>query len=988
MQMLGLEVTTVESSGGVEAHSNTQPEFGAESTAGGLPFAKLRELIESCGGRARAEVYVSHSWDNLFLDTVDALERYLYDHNMPLETVVWIDLFRFPQAPTINHLAPLLLAETITAAISEIKKVVVVMEPVTSPPKPSVWNVFELLIVQKTDSKLEIALTPMEADKFNAQATKDAQATFEKFGQINCKTAIDSAHSIAKTHKDAVLEAIRNSSFDFGDLDGLLFDALVEWGTAYARAQLKFGPDASSIPDKTRMEWAATLGDWYRFQELTELADGSYGIALLVAQKIHGTKESRDFITIMIKSVGMNAKEDPIASLKPTHLISELIKALKLPPSDPLEFQFLMLLATIYRYVFEVKQTEFLREAVLQSSAKAIQWGLDHTVNTGQVFSPESVTAMYSTALSYRAMFLFDEAQKPEAPVTWTPERKYATRLFTLLYRQLWAATSKYPNIASASNRMKLECLNHLHSLKFVEKKSSIENDEEVSEDYLLGAFYHSYTILGPTHPTTVHARSNVVEYYRITKKEWKIAEFEAETDTDSKSVVEETNPESQMLLLNNLLDLSSKLLKQGDLQGAYAKYLEYVNLGDPNGDALESLGVKFMLAVEFQKQGIHDIAEKLFRLASKVIKKYPNHVEPIVARTCLRASCDLLRQLNKPQLAADQFIASAEYEQAQESKCDLDILTTSFWNAGELYFEAGLLQQAESAYSQQLEWMQDPRVKRPFTNEQLIQRLETWGKRCKSEKFLHRWVQLVDQVHGRNSLEAILCRYTVGETVGRFGEVDPETGFALPYSKSVETAWVYWKEAITISTSLFGSQDPQTMETKRGISYSLKAAGRFDLAEPYYVELLDFHVREYGWRDDRTFMRAVGLAELYDKWDGHGNQAVELYLKALATQRETKRLGHSQVAFVNGLLAKCLVNQKRWEEAKIPCVYAYILELWDAARGARRFDRSIEDDLELVLRELRKKNGLTNADPAVEHVAVRNELDQLFHERSKDFAA
>ncbi|KAI9328948.1 hypothetical protein BDR26DRAFT_873334 [Obelidium mucronatum] len=940
----------------------------------------------------RAEVYVSHSWDNLFLDTVDALERYLYDHNMPLETVVWIDLFRFPQAPTINHLAPLLLAETITAAISEIKHVVVIMQPITSLPKLSVWNTYELHVAKKTGAKLGIALTPTETDKFDTQATKDAEATFEHFSKINCKPSIESAHLIAKTERDAVLEAVRNSSHDFGDLDRLLFGALVEWGMAYAKAQFKLDPAVSTITDRKRMEWAVTLGDWYRFQELTELAEEFYGRALLLAHKIHGTKESRDFVAIMIKAVGMNAKEKPLGSNKPRQLISELIKDLKLPTSDPLEFQFLILTVTFYRHVFEVTQSELMRKGVAHASAEAIQWGLDHTVNTSQVFSPESITAMFAAALSHRAMILFDEAQKPGAPVTWTYERNYATRLFTILCRQLGADTSMYPNTASVSNRMKLECLNHLHSLKFIKSaihNNCLEKNEKVTEDsVVVNAFEFSNAILGPTHPTTVHARSNVVEYYRITKKEWRLLEFEALSATLSKSVVEETNPESQMLLLNNLLDLSSKLLKQGDLQGAYAKYLEYVNLGDPNGDALESLGVKFMLAVEFQKQGILEIAEKLFGLASKVIKKHPNHVEPIVARTCLRASCDLLRQLSKPQLAADQFIASAEYEQAQESKCDLDILTTSFWNAGELYFEAGLLQQAESAYSQQLEWMQDPRVKRPFTNEQLIQRLETWGKRCKSEKFLHRWVQLVDQVHGRNSLEAILCRYTVGETVGRFGEVDPDTGFALPYSKSVETAWVYWKEAISISTSLFGSQDPQTMETKRGISYSLKAAGRFDLAEPYYVELLDFHVREYGWRDDRTFMRAVGLAELYDKWDGHGNQAVELYLKALATQRETKPLGHSQVAFVNGLLAKCLVNQKRWEEAKIPCVHRYIYEEWDAGRERRRPDKSIEDDLIRVLRDLRKKNGSSSADPDIESVAVRDELNQLVQERRGDFTA
>jgi len=107
-----------------------------------------------------ATVYISHSWESLFLDLVEAMKCYFSENP---DVVVWIDMFSSNQFIRNNSQQDSDWVQwniTFKSAIEEFGHTVVVITSWDNPtPLRRTWCLFEIYCTIEMESKLEIAMT-------------------------------------------------------------------------------------------------------------------------------------------------------------------------------------------------------------------------------------------------------------------------------------------------------------------------------------------------------------------------------------------------------------------------------------------------------------------------------------------------------------------------------------------------------------------------------------------------------------------------------------------------------------------------------------------------------------------------------------------------------------------------------------------------------------------------------------------------------------
>jgi tetratricopeptide (TPR) repeat protein len=180
-----------------------------------------------------AQWFISHAWSYVFLDVVEAIDRFLSKECRGSQrridnTVIWFDLFSNSQHATADR--PFhWWTTTFKNTIGKLGNVLMIVLPWDNPVTLSrAWCLFEVLACAETNSRLAISMTESEMVRFRAQMLRgNAENVLN-----NMRSKIKTNESKASFGKDQVQihYAIRHILDNgFVTLDFVVFRAMEEW---------------------------------------------------------------------------------------------------------------------------------------------------------------------------------------------------------------------------------------------------------------------------------------------------------------------------------------------------------------------------------------------------------------------------------------------------------------------------------------------------------------------------------------------------------------------------------------------------------------------------------------------------------------------------------------------------------------------------------------------------------------------------------------
>eukprot|EP00300_Choanocystis_sp_HF-7_P017298 c19690_g2_i1.p1 GENE.c19690_g2_i1~~c19690_g2_i1.p1 ORF type:complete len:649 (+),score=143.81 c19690_g2_i1:224-1948(+) len=192
----------------------------------------------------KANVFVSHAWQNSFVDVVRTLTKYL-EHERD-SAYIWFDILSYNQ-----HIQTEMSFEAWRAAIKPViqdcNRTIMILTPWDDPiPLKRSWCLFELFVTIQLGAKFEVALPPDEHDRLLVELS-DRYDVFE-----NMLARVDVQHSKAsiETDQERILEDVRET-VGFAKLNGLVFDEMRKWVISvakldYTKTLKEFGDDHPS----------------------------------------------------------------------------------------------------------------------------------------------------------------------------------------------------------------------------------------------------------------------------------------------------------------------------------------------------------------------------------------------------------------------------------------------------------------------------------------------------------------------------------------------------------------------------------------------------------------------------------------------------------------------------------------------------------------------------------------------------------------------
>ncbi|KAJ3040563.1 inositol polyphosphate 5-phosphatase [Rhizophlyctis rosea] len=192
------------------------------------PAKSLCDHLLAEGSRevARANCFISHTWQYKFLDVVDAIATHFKNNpptNSDATVVVWFDLFSLPQNLTRADIDPEWLKTTFISAVSAMGNVLMVLQPWYEPiTLTRAWCVFELYACISSGANFNATLPPEEwKDFMNGVGRPDAM---QKFNALEARKS--------QASKPADLTAIQKAieeTVGFAALDMMVLKAIKAW---------------------------------------------------------------------------------------------------------------------------------------------------------------------------------------------------------------------------------------------------------------------------------------------------------------------------------------------------------------------------------------------------------------------------------------------------------------------------------------------------------------------------------------------------------------------------------------------------------------------------------------------------------------------------------------------------------------------------------------------------------------------------------------
>ncbi|KAF0720364.1 Aste57867_375 [Aphanomyces stellatus] len=321
-----------------------------------IPFTTSSELSlvdhvyrhhpKRCDFVKPATWFVSHAWQYLFLDVMDALDNFFDENGDDGDPVaVWFCMFNNNQHEVSGHERSVeYWIAKFKDALTAIGKVVMVFSPWNSPTTLTrTWCVFEVFIAMETNARFEVAMGKTEKEAFLADAASSSEDVFIKaLSKINCSKSFTAVPS----DRDFIFEIIQRGP-GFIKVDRVVFEVLEHWvrrtldkqielastreerirwrllkqtpstdytaSELYFKASIELNDDVDSISTRGPFHWEAVM--WlavtrYRLNRPRELWEQSFKDALANLSALLGSDHAKVITAKMLFSESYFAKQD------------------------------------------------------------------------------------------------------------------------------------------------------------------------------------------------------------------------------------------------------------------------------------------------------------------------------------------------------------------------------------------------------------------------------------------------------------------------------------------------------------------------------------------------------------------------------------------------------------------------------------------------------------------------------------------------------
>ncbi|GFH57823.1 hypothetical protein CTEN210_14299 [Chaetoceros tenuissimus] len=187
-----------------------------------------------------ATVFISHAWQENFLDVLEALGDQFKDEP---NKIVWFDIFSYNQQDTVN-LSNEWYASTFMDAIKEIGNTVLIMPSWNACiPLQRAWCYYELYCTAISKAKFEVAMSNLEKRSFIEKCKNDPKEVI-----IEMLCMVNTADSKAsKPEEEELIHEFMGDKVGFVKADSTVFGTLRDWvlevGLEEMNAVDKFSPD-------------------------------------------------------------------------------------------------------------------------------------------------------------------------------------------------------------------------------------------------------------------------------------------------------------------------------------------------------------------------------------------------------------------------------------------------------------------------------------------------------------------------------------------------------------------------------------------------------------------------------------------------------------------------------------------------------------------------------------------------------------------------
>ncbi|KAJ3040544.1 Kinesin light chain 3 [Rhizophlyctis rosea] len=305
--------------------SQTGPSTSMNLPLLGVPVSFLQVFIAECGGRAKlwslttaqvceqfiirrtnrsisicdhllsdpangittANLFISHCWQYVFLDTVDAITSYFEGKALSEtepEPIIWIDIFSLPQHGR-SKIASDWLQTTFIDAIAHIRNMLMILTPWNQPlTLTRAWCVFELFACVHTKSSFNIALPPSEAPIFREcfASPSNTNAFRQAIASIKSKNSIATEKGDLLSIHGAIRESV-----GFEMLDRMVSSLLSAWMVSVLEDHVHI---TSGKEDQEEYAgWLDTLGMLHFSMESFDKAAPLLTTYLEIRQRVLGT---------------------------------------------------------------------------------------------------------------------------------------------------------------------------------------------------------------------------------------------------------------------------------------------------------------------------------------------------------------------------------------------------------------------------------------------------------------------------------------------------------------------------------------------------------------------------------------------------------------------------------------------------------------------------------------------------------------------------
>ncbi|KAF0695974.1 Aste57867_13246 [Aphanomyces stellatus] len=229
--------------------------------------------------------FVSHAWNYMYLDVVDALTDFFDDEGLDSDDVaVWFCMFNNNQHLTLNKVVPFeYWVDSFQSALKAIGKVVMVLSPWNNPTTLTrTWCVFELYVAIKTNARFEVAMGKPQKREFLQDIMDDSS-----FLKMLATIKSDKSQTSVSSDRESIVALMTSDNVTFATLDRMLFDVMDAWILRTVQRQI----DLSTLA--TKAKWLSVLGTLFSDKNVYEKAKQCFDDAGHIYELLSGQEHPK-----------------------------------------------------------------------------------------------------------------------------------------------------------------------------------------------------------------------------------------------------------------------------------------------------------------------------------------------------------------------------------------------------------------------------------------------------------------------------------------------------------------------------------------------------------------------------------------------------------------------------------------------------------------------------------------------------------------------